>query len=59
MVKAMSALRDEGIFDRFKDRAVLFISSSDYEESFEIENWSAQILNAPSMYADFLNRYEG
>lgn len=59
MVKAMSTLRDEGIFDRFKDRAVLFISSSDYEESFEIENWSAQILNAPSIYADFLNRYEG
>lgn len=59
MVKAMSALRDEGIFDRFKDRAVLFISSSDYEESFEIENWSAQILNAPSMHADFLKRYEG
>lgn len=59
MGKAMSALRDEGIFDRFKDRAVLFISSSDYEESFEIENWSAQILNAPSMHAGFLKRYEG
>lgn len=59
MVKAMLALRDGGIFDRFKDRAVLFISSSDYEESFEIENWSARILNTPSICAEFLNRYEG
>lgn len=59
MTNAMLSLRNEGVFGRFTDQAVLFVSSSDYEESFEIENWSAQILNKASIHVDFLNRYEG
>lgn len=58
MIGALSSLDEEGFFAAARDHAVLFISSSDHDESMEMENMSAQILNPPSMYAEFLRRYE-
>lgn len=57
MIKAMSSLGEEGVFSPLRAQVVFFISSSDYDESFEMENRSAQILNPPAVYAEFLNRY--
>lgn len=58
MIRALSSLDEEGFFAPTCDHAVLFISSSDHDESMEMESVSAQILNPPSMYAEFLRRCE-
>jgi len=57
MIKALSSLDEEGFFGPLRSQIVLFISSSDYEESIETENRSAQLLNSPEVYGEFLKRY--
>ena len=51
------ALARVGLFaDRGGD-VVLFISSSDDDEAFELENGSAKELNSEAVYRSFLERY--
>lgn len=57
MIKALSLLDEEGFFGARRDAAVIFISSSDYDESIDLENRSAKILNPPEVYAAFVKRY--
>ncbi len=57
MIKALASLDGEGFFGSIRNEIVLFISSSDYDESIEMENRSAQVLNSPGVYEAFLKRY--
>jgi len=58
MIEALSILDKEGFFGEIRGDIVLFISSSEYDESEEMENSSAKILNPPEIYERFLKRYD-
>lgn len=58
MIKALSILDEEGFFGPVRKDAVLFVSSTDYDESIELENSSAKTLNNAITYNKFLKRYE-
>lgn len=57
MIKALASLDEEGFFGSIRSDIVIFVSSSDYDESIELENRSARILNSPEVYEEFLKRY--
>jgi hypothetical protein len=57
MISAISILDKEGVFGQIRNDTILLVSSSEYEESEELENRSAKILNPPAMYEKFLNRW--
>ncbi|WP_313915174.1 DUF4303 domain-containing protein [Tahibacter sp.] len=57
MIEALASLDAEGFFGSMRSGIVIFVSSSDYDESIELENRSAQRLNSPEVYAEFLKRY--
>ena len=57
MIEALASLDREGFFGSFRKDIVLFISSSDYDESIALENRSAQVLNSAGVSAAFLDRY--
>lgn len=57
MTKALSSLDEEGFFGALRNQIALFISSSDYDESIDMENRSAQVLNTAENYEAFLRRY--
>lgn len=45
------------LFGERRNEVALFISSSDDDEAFELENWSAKELNSEEVYRSFLERY--
>jgi len=57
MIKALLLLDKEGFWGRTRGNIVLFISSSEYDESKDMENSSAKILNPQKIYERFLKRY--
>jgi len=57
MIEALASLDREGFFDSIREDIVLFVSSSDYDESIALENRSAQVLNSAEVFAAFLKRY--
>ena len=57
MVAALKRMDENGFFANGRDNIVLFISSSDDDEAFELENWSARQLNPERVYLPFLKRY--
>ena len=57
MINALSQIDKEGFFGSNRDNVVLFISSTDYDESLELEDYSAKILNNKEIYDLFINRY--
>lgn len=57
MIKALEALDGEGFFGPIRNEIVIFISSSDYDEAIEMEDRSAQMLNSPKVYDQFLKRW--
>lgn len=57
MVKALALLDGEGFFGPLRNKVVLFISSTDGDESMALENKSAKFLNSPEIYEAFLKRY--
>lgn len=57
MIQALAALDAEGLFGAARNEAVLFISSTDYDEAIALENRSAEILNSAERYARFLRRF--
>lgn len=59
MIKALATLDGEEFFGSLRNEIVIFISSSDYDESIGMENASAKILNPPEVYEGFLRRYGG
>ena len=60
MIKALAVLGGEGFFDPPRSASkelVVYVSSTDHEESIELENMSARILNSPEVHAEFIKRY--
>lgn len=57
MIEALAVLDGEGFFGPARNRTVIFISSTDGDESIALENASAKILNPPGMYQEFLKRF--
>jgi hypothetical protein len=57
MIQALASLDEMGFFGPIRNEIVIFISSTDGDESIELENGSAKMLNPPGMYEEFLNRF--
>ncbi|THJ30303.1 DUF4303 domain-containing protein [Lampropedia aestuarii] len=57
MINALKSLDEGGFFENPRKNLTLFISSSEYDESIEMENSSAKILNPPEIYKSFLDRH--
>lgn len=57
MIAALKQMDKNGFFARGRENITLFISSSDDDEAFEMENESAKLLNPEQIYLPFLKRY--
>lgn len=57
IIKARASLDEQGFFGSIRRDVVISASSSDCDESTELENRSAQMLNSPEVYEKFLTRY--
>ncbi|MCQ4165855.1 DUF4303 domain-containing protein [Tahibacter harae] len=57
MIAAMALLDGEGLFAPAGSETVIFISSTDQDEAFALENNSAEVLNSSTVYRKFLRRY--
>lgn len=57
MEEALKSIDNEGFFDERRKDLVLYISSSNDEESYELENESAKNLNSQEKYLEFLDRF--
>lgn len=57
MISALERLHTEGFFAERRDDVTLFISSSDDDDAFEMENESAKRLNSEQVYTPFRVRY--
>lgn len=58
MTEALKLLDAEGFFGRHRQGAVLFITSSDFDESRAMEDCSARLLNPPEICETFLLRHK-
>jgi hypothetical protein len=58
MIDALASLDAGGLFAAIRERIVLFVSSSDADEAFDLENRSARVLNSAAVCAEFLKRYD-
>lgn len=58
MIAALKRMDEDGFFAQGRDDVTLFVSSSDDDEAFDLENESAQQLNPERVYLPFLERYE-
>lgn len=58
MITALKRMDENGFFAKGRENITLFISSSDDDEAFEMENQSARQLNPEPIYLSFLGRYE-
>lgn len=57
MISALKKLDEDRFFAQRREYIVLFISSSDDDEAFDMENASVVQLNSERIYAPFLKRY--
>jgi len=57
MTDALKSMDKEGFFGQRRADLMLYISSSDYDESLAMEDKSAQYLNPADKYQAFLKRY--
>jgi len=57
MINALQRMDKENFFDNRRDGLILYISSSDHDESIKIEDFSAKKLNSKQKYEPFLRRY--
>ena len=57
MISALKQMDENGFFAKGRENITLFISSSDDDEAFDMENRSAQRLNPEPIYRSFLERY--
>lgn len=57
MVAALKRMDENGFFAKGRENITLFISSSDDDEAFDMENESAKRLNPEQIYLPFLQRY--
>lgn len=57
MISALKRMDENGFFKNGRKDIVLFISSSDDDEAFDMENKSARQLNPKPVYLPFLKRY--
>jgi hypothetical protein len=57
MVAALQLLLDEHFFDD-AEHTTIFISISDDDDAFQVENESAKKLNPKCSYEKFLKRYD-
>lgn len=59
MISALRRMDENGFFAKRREDITLFISSSDDDEAFDMENQSARQLNPEQVYLPFLKRYGG
>jgi len=57
MISALKRMDESGFFVKGREDITLFISSSDDDEAFDMENQSAKRLNPEQVYTPFLVRY--
>ncbi len=57
MIAALKRMDENGFFAKGRENITLFISSSDDDEAFDMENQSAKRLNPEQVYKPFLVRY--
>jgi hypothetical protein len=57
LVAALKRMDENGFFAKGREDITLFISSSDDDEAFGMENQSAKRLNPEQVYTPFLVRY--
>jgi hypothetical protein len=57
MISALKRMDENGFFANGRENITLFISSSDNDEAFDMENQSAKQLNPPQIFTAFLQRY--
>ena len=57
MISALKRMDENGFFAKGREDITLFISSSDDDEAFDMENKSAKQLNTEQIYLPFLKRY--
>lgn len=57
MISALKRMDENGFFAKGREHITLFISSSDDDEAFDMENESAKQLNPGQIYLPFLKRY--
>lgn len=57
MIAALKRMDENGFFAKGRENITLFISSSDDDEAFDMENQSAKRLNPEQVYTPFLVRY--
>lgn len=57
MISALKQMDENGFFAKGRENIVLYISSSDGDEAFDLENQSVRRLNPEQIYLPFLKRY--
>jgi Domain of unknown function (DUF4303) len=57
MISALKRMDENGFFAKGREDITLFISSSDDDDAFDMENQSAKRLNPERVYMPFLKRY--
>ena len=58
VISVFKDLINDNVFKCDLDQVTFFVSLSDGERIYEIENYSAKILNSEKMYEQFINRKE-
>lgn len=58
MISALKRLDESGFFGEIRSSIVLFVSSTDNDETEALENHSAKELNSESVYLSFVDRFE-
>jgi len=58
MIAALKRMDEENFFGHRRENLMLYISSSDHDESIKMENESAKQLNSKQKYDAFLKRYD-
>lgn len=57
MISALKQMDEDGVFAKGRETIVLYVSSSDGDEAFDLENQSVKRLNPKEIYLPFLKRY--
>jgi hypothetical protein len=57
MISALKRMDENGFFAKGRENIALYISSSDGDEAYDLENESAKRLNPEKIYLPFLKRY--
>ena len=57
MIAALKQMKERGFFKNISENVVIFISSSNDDEAFDLENYSAKELNSEAAYLSFIERY--